>query len=86
MESNLPLGKEWLKTCKHVEQKTLVPVIAGNVLCLLYIALHLSAMQHLKRGENDFSKGLKMKKLLPFLWVLAHPMPAQCPPVQQSPC
>lgn len=73
VESNLPLGKVWLKTCKRGTEN-LGPCDHWE---RALFALH-SAMQHLKRGGNDFSKGLKMKKPLPFLWAAACPMPP-CP-------
>lgn len=73
MESNLPLGKVWLKTPKNQELKTLVPVTADNMLSWLYIL-------HSKRGEC-----LKIKSFSPFPWAAANSLPAQCPPVQHCP-
>lgn len=36
MESNLPFGEVWLKTCGNTELKTSVPAIAMSMLRLLY--------------------------------------------------
>jgi len=61
------LGKVWRKTCKPGTEN-----VAPSDPCLL-------SMLNKKR-RNDFSKGLEMKSLLPFLWALT-----QCPAVQRGP-
>lgn len=77
MESNLPLGKVWLETCRIVELETLVLVIAMNVLHLLYILLGSTQ----KEGKYC-GKGLKIKSFFAFSLgscpLVACPMPS-CP-------
>lgn len=71
MESNVPLGKVWLKTPKNQDLNMLVSVTADNK---LYILLGSS-----QKEGNDYGKGLKIKSFSPFPWA------AQCHPVQHCP-
>lgn len=70
MESNLPLGKVWLKTPQNQELKMLVSVTADNVLSLLYILLGST-----QKEGNSCRKGLKRKSFSPFPWAAAHWLP-----------